>query len=116
MKKKLLPMALTFLGAWCLASAAPVRAEKPAAASKPAANKAADQFIRLTRNARNQPAALETAIVHYVPADGKGGVSVDLIGAVHVGDRSYYEKLNKQFKTYDVVLYELVAPQGTRIP
>jgi len=41
---------------------------------------------------------------------------VDLIAVVHVGDREYYDKLNLQFEQYDVVLYELVAPQGTRIP
>jgi len=41
---------------------------------------------------------------------------VDLVGAVHVGDKAYYEELNKLFETYDVVLYELVAPEGTRIP
>ena len=40
----------------------------------------------------------------------------DSIGAVHIADKSYYEELNKRFKEYDVVLYELVAPEGTRIP
>ena len=41
---------------------------------------------------------------------------VDLIGAVHVADRKYYEKLNEQFRLYDAVLYELVAAEGTRVP
>src|SRR5262249_46075330 len=44
------------------------------------------------------------------------GVTVDLVSAVHVGDRGYYQKLDKLLGEYDVVLYELVAPQGTRIP
>jgi hypothetical protein len=35
---------------------------------------------------------------------------------VHVADRAYYEELNRLFAKYDAVLYELVAPQGTRIP
>ena len=43
-------------------------------------------------------------------------VVVDLIGAVHVGEKAYYEALNKQFEDYDAVLYELVAPEGTRVP
>ena len=105
------------LAAWCLLPAGPAWADKPVAAGQRDVKKpAAGKFIRITRNARDQPVALETAIARYVPAAGEGGLQVDLIGAVHVGDRAYYEKLNKQFKQYDVVLYELVAPQGTRIP
>jgi hypothetical protein len=42
-------------------------------------------------------------------------VVVDLIGAVHVGEKEYYDELNKLFDGYDVVLYELVAPEGTVI-
>ena len=58
--------------------------------------------------------ALQTAITRYQPADGD--TIVDLVGAVHIGEGDYYEKLNRQFELYDVVLYELVAPQGTRVP
>jgi len=77
----------------------------------------ATKFIRLTRDAKTaEPAALETAIVRYRPIAGKGELVVDLIGVVHMGDRDYYRKLNRQFEDYDVLLYELVAPQGTRIP
>jgi hypothetical protein len=43
-------------------------------------------------------------------------LKVDLVAAVHVGEASYYRKLNKIFKDYDALLYELVAPEGTRIP
>jgi hypothetical protein len=39
-----------------------------------------------------------------------------LVGAVHVGDKAYYDELNKAFEGYDIVLYELVAPEGTHIP
>lgn len=46
------------------------------------------------------------------PAD----LVVDLFGAVHIGEKSYYEQINHDFKQYEVVLYELVAPPGTRIP
>ncbi len=60
---------------------------------------------------------MQTAVVHYVPGDDKQSTpTVDLIGAVHVGEKDYYEALNKLFETYDVVLYELVAPEGTRVP
>ena len=37
----------------------------------------------------------------------KTGARVDLVGAVHIGDQAYYEKLNRQFKKYDAVLYEM---------
>ena len=59
--------------------------------------------------------ALETAIVTYVPADGENrGLTVDLIGATHVGEKSYYEQLNRHFAEYGAVLYELVAAEDTR--
>ena len=72
------------------------------------------QFIRLTGPA-DSPSALETAITRYTNSE-KPGVSVDLVGAVHIGDESYYATLNELFKNYDVVLYELVAEEGTRVP
>jgi hypothetical protein len=105
------------VGVLLLASGTPLLAEPPAAAGKPAVKKpAAAQFIRIKRGSEDQPVALQTAIVRYVPASGAGGLVVDLISAVHIGDRAYYEKLNKQFEQYDVLLYELVAPPGTRVP
>ena len=47
----------------------------------------------------------------------KTGVQVDLVGAIHIGDRAYYQKLNKLFGQYDAVLFELVAdPKRARNP
>jgi hypothetical protein len=88
-----------------------IRAEPPVMERKVQA----PEFIRVQRDSKEQPSALETAVARYAPAKGDTGLTVDLIGAVHVADRSYYEKLNKMFDQYDVVLYELVAPPGTRI-
>src|ERR1700743_2439159 len=48
---------------------------------------------------------LQTASVTYQNSDG---VQVDLIGAVHVGEKAYYDELNKQFEGYDAMLYEMV--------
>src|SRR5262245_4639124 len=73
------------------------------------------KFIRLRRTDDNRPAAMETAVARYA-SEKRPGVGVDLIGAVHVGDRAYYDELNKLFEGYEVVLYELVAPEGTQIP
>jgi hypothetical protein len=111
---KLVVCLLTFLS---FTSGRGLLAQAPAAAQKPAVQKAAPtQFIRIRQDDKKQPIALETAIVQYVPAGGKGDLEVDLVGAVHIGDREYYKKLNKQFQQYDVVLYELVAQPGTVIP
>ena len=37
---------------------------------------------------------------------GRGGFG----GAVHIGDAAYYQQLNKEFKAYEAVLYEMVKP------
>jgi hypothetical protein len=37
------------------------------------------------------------------------GAEVHLIGAVHVADQSYFEDLNRRFKNYQSILYELVG-------
>lgn len=73
------------------------------------------RFIRVLRDKKKVPKQLQTNVVRYIPANGKGKLQVDLVGAVHVGDKKYYQELNKLFEDYDVVLYELVAPKGTRI-
>ena len=56
---------------------------------------------------------LETAIATYMNADG---VIVHLVGAVHIADQSYYDGLNKTFKDYDAVLYEMVKPKDAAPP
>jgi hypothetical protein len=76
---------------------------------------AESKFIRVRRDDKERPAAMETAVVHYT-SPSRPGIAIDLVGAVHVGDRGYYDSLNKLFEGYDAVLYELVAPEGTRIP
>jgi hypothetical protein len=57
--------------------------------------------------------ALETAIASYQGEVKGKHVLVDLIGAVHIADKAYYDELNKVFASYDAVLYELVAPKDT---
>jgi len=90
------------------------------------------QFIRLATR-KDEPQFLQTAIVSYVPkppskaeslapetndqarASWPDDLRVDLVGVIHIADRGYYEQLNRVLKKYDVVLYELVAPEGTRV-
>ena len=117
MKRLRLLQSLGYLGSIaCLVLAGlrgTAQAEEPAdKAAEPRA-----KYLRITRDTDDEPIALQTAIVHFAPADAAGGeLTVDLVGAVHVGEKSYYDALNKAFETYDVVLYELVAPDGTRVP
>lgn len=71
-------------------------------------------FIRAQRNSDKVITALETAVISYKKINKAGKtIRVDLISAVHVADKEYYEQLNELFTTYDAVLYELVAPEGT---
>lgn len=56
---------------------------------------------------------LETAIATYQNA---AGVKVHLVGAIHIADQSYYDGLNKTFKGYDAVLYEMVKPRNAPPP
>jgi hypothetical protein len=56
---------------------------------------------------------LETAIATYQNGDG---AVVHLVGAVHIADQSYYDGLNKTFKGYDSVLYEMVKPKDSAPP
>lgn len=75
------------------------------------------KFIRLARDDQGEVVALETSIVRYEPKEGSDqqGLVVDLVAVVHIGEQAYYEKLNETFKQYDALLYELVAPEGTRV-
>lgn len=98
-----------------------------AGVGQPTGVKSKTEFLRMRVNdvggdRQSEPLALETAVVTYDVASGGGrpapsnGVTVDLIGAVHIGETSYYQELNRLFDRYDVLLYELVAPEGTVIP
>lgn len=70
------------------------------------------EFMRFVEDGDNS-GTLDAAIVTYRNADG---VTVDLVGAVHVADEDYFETLNEKFKGYDAVLYEMVKPEGSGAP
>ena len=88
----------------------------PAVAEPEAAKGSDPKFVRVQNDAAGSPLALQVATVHF----GRKGpnekpLTVDLIGAIHVGEKAYYDALNLAFRQYEVVLYELVAPPGTRV-
>jgi len=62
-------------------------------------------FIRTAKDAEGKPASLQVSISRYAGP----GYTVDLVAAVHVGEKSYYRALNQAFKNYDAVLFELIA-------
>lgn len=98
-----------------------VRGAPPAVADPPVAvddRPAIDtsRFMRLRKDTDGELVALETSIIQFLGTrEDEDPFSVDLIGAVHVGEKAYYEQLNEIFRDYDAVLYELVAPAGTRV-
>lgn len=75
------------------------------------------EWVRVMKDQQGEPLAMQVAVVRYrsTPDTRKPDVEVDLVGAVHVGDADYYSKLNERFESYDALLYELVAPEGTVI-
>ncbi|MDB4777922.1 hypothetical protein OAG68_00535 [bacterium] len=75
------------------------------------------EHMRIRRDGRGRAIAMDTAVTRFelLNEDGKR-VHVDLIGAVHIGEKEYYQALNDRFEKYDAMLYELVAPEGTVIP
>lgn len=83
-----------------------------APAAEPSATEPAD-FIRFVESETGD--SLQTALARYRRDDG---VRVDLVGAVHVADRAYFDELNRRFTAYEVVLYELIGGPhpGTQAP
>mgnify|MGYP003333639070 FL=1 len=80
-------------------------------------------FLRLSRDDTGAPLSLDTSIVRYretaaaaEQAGRREPLEVDLVGAVHLGSKAYYDTLDRLFREYDAVLYELVAPDNARIP
>jgi hypothetical protein len=94
----------TALLAWLLLAILPGLAETTGNSLSP--------FIRYDTEAGQ----LDTSIVTM---RNDRGQEIDLVSAVHVASPSYYTTLNKRFKDYDAVLYELVIPDemaGQRLP
>ncbi len=80
-----------------LASSQPVFAAEPVAFTK--------EFIRFVNTGRNE-GHVDTATKSY--RRERDQVTVSLVSVVHVGDRVYYEALQKLFESYDAVLYEMI--------
>ena len=55
--------------------------------------------------------SLSTPVAAYVHDNG---MEVALIGAIHVAEPEYYDRLNKLFRRYDVLLFEMIGGEGLR--
>jgi len=69
------------------------------------------QFTRFVKH-DDGSASLEVAIVRYEDEKGR---TVDLVGAVHVGDPDYYDLLNDLFVRYDALLYEMIKARDVDV-
>lgn len=76
--------------------------------------KKAHEFMRLRKDGRKLM-AMETNVVRYTDSIKYPGATVDLIGAIHLADAAYYDKLNKLFETYDVLLFEAVKDENAKV-
>ncbi len=115
MRNRVLALVATAMLGWAgtpiladeIKAAEELRPVKPAAESGRAYTKPAPlTFVRIRDGMGGSPAALQVAIVKYVPVDGSR-LSVTLYGAVHVGDEEYYRRLNGLFRQHEALLYEL---------
>jgi hypothetical protein len=72
---------------------------------------AAPEYVRIRKNEKKLAVALETSVITFANSDKYPNSTVDLIGAIHLGEAEYYNQLNELFKKYDVLLYEAVMPE-----
>lgn len=75
-----------------------------------------DRYVRVQKDEKGRVVSMDTSTIRFTKQlpDGTEAV-VELIGVVHIGEQDYFEAFNEQFKQYDALLYELVAPEGTRV-
>lgn len=109
---RFIPLAVAVLASPAAFAAEPAAQAPSASATQPSPALAAEtqvettDFLRFLEDEDAEADFLQTAIVTYAtPA----GVTVDLVGAVHIADKAYFEALNARFKKYEAVLYELVG-------
>ena len=70
------------------------------------------QWMRFSEDGKGN-GKLEVGVGTY---KNDAGVTVHLVGAVHVGDAKYYADLDKLFESYDALLYEMVKPKAAGAP
>jgi len=105
MKLKLITHTLLALSLGSLTSYAQ-EVKEPAKAENKAQADAKTDFLRV--NEVKGATMLQTGVTRYE----KDGVIVDLLGAVHIADKAYYDQLNKAFTKYDSLLFEMIGGEA----
>ena len=73
-----------------------------------------EPYLRVVEEKSGAVVRLELAVREFAPpATEAGKPRVFLAGAVHVGEKSFYEGLQKFLDAQDVVLFEGVKPPGS---
>src|SRR5215203_6041127 len=79
--------------------------QAPAAAQPSTDAPEQSKFLRFVPDEKGG-GTLQASVVRY---ENDQGVTVDLVAAIHIADRSFFRALDDSFADYDAVLYELVA-------
>ncbi|MFY9256244.1 MAG: hypothetical protein WAO83_22510 [Fuerstiella sp.] len=69
------------------------------------------EYVRIRRNERRLAVALETSVIQFGESTKYPNATIDLIGAIHLGEPQYYKQLNDKFSDYDALLFEAVMPE-----
>ncbi|MCC6933810.1 MAG: hypothetical protein IT292_11275 [Deltaproteobacteria bacterium] len=69
----------------------------------------ASDYIRVVKDKAGDFEALKTLVQRFSGQYRQKTIQIDLIAAIHVAEEDYYADLNNRFRSYDAVLYELVA-------
>lgn len=116
-------LTLCLIGASVVSQTTFAQTTKPGAATSNAAKAAAPdhpgvdteeakpEYVRIRRNERRSAVALETSIIRFADSKKYPGKTVDLIGAIHLGEADYYSALNGRFAEYNALLFEAVMPR-----
>jgi hypothetical protein len=80
------------------------------------ADQPAPEYFRVLRDDRGVIQTVETALVRLAPAQPGAGPTVDLVGVLHIADRTYYETLQGELERYDAVLFEGILPRRALVP
>src|SRR2546421_5344245 len=99
------------LGLTLLAPAAPLLAEPPAT-TQASTEETDTHFLRFVGDSKTG-GKLETS---DVTLKNDAGVTVRLVSAVHIGEASYFQDLQKSFEDCDAVLYEMVKARDSGPP
>src|SRR5690606_21493071 len=67
-----------------------------------------ESYVRFKQGKSQRDAGLQTAVAHF--RHPERNVEIVLYGVVHIADADYYARVQRDLDSYDVVLYEGVAP------